>query len=50
MDSISQNTPSNHVDTARLWDRLMEMAQIGATPNGGVKRQALSAEDAAARL
>jgi len=50
MDSISQNTPSNHVDTARLGDRLMGMAQIGATPNGGVNRQALSAEDAAARL
>lgn len=26
----------------RLWDSLMEMAQIGATPKGGVNRQALT--------
>ena len=33
----------------RLWDSLEEMAQIGATPDGGVKRLALSAEDGEAR-
>lgn len=37
------------VDQDRLWHRLMEMAQHGATPRGGVNRQAFSAEDAAAR-
>lgn len=33
----------------RLWDRHMTMAQIGATPKGGVNRQALSPEDVQAR-
>jgi N-carbamoyl-L-amino-acid hydrolase len=37
------------VDEARLWDRHMEMAKIGATPKGGVNRQALTPEDARAR-
>lgn len=37
------------VDEERLWDRLMTMAQYGATPAGGVNRQALSAEDISAR-
>jgi N-carbamoyl-L-amino-acid hydrolase len=37
------------VDGARLWRRLMAMAEIGATPAGGVNRQALSIEDRAAR-
>jgi beta-ureidopropionase / N-carbamoyl-L-amino-acid hydrolase len=40
---------SDAVQGERLWRRLMEMAQIGATPKGGVNRQALSSEDAAAR-
>ncbi len=30
------------IDGARLWSRLMEMAQIGATPLGGCNRQALT--------
>ncbi len=30
------------IDGARLWAALMELAQIGATPKGGVKRLALS--------
>ncbi|WJF91687.1 Zn-dependent hydrolase [Paraburkholderia bonniea] len=30
---------------ARLWASLMDMAQIGATPRGGVRRLALSDED-----
>ncbi len=37
------------VDGARLWDALMEMARIGATPKGGVKRLALTDLDRAAR-
>jgi N-carbamoyl-L-amino-acid hydrolase len=41
--------PSDHVREARLWQRHMEMARLGATAKGGVNRQALSAEDAAAR-
>lgn len=40
-------TPTINPD--RLWQSLMEMAQIGATPEGGNCRLALSAEDAAAR-
>ncbi|WP_459615993.1 M20 family metallo-hydrolase [Bordetella sp. 2513F-2] len=42
-------TPSSYVDEARLSARLQEMARIGATPAGGVNRQALSAEDAQAQ-
>ena len=30
------------IDGARLWDSLMELARIGATPKGGVKRLALT--------
>lgn len=37
------------VDAQRLWTRLMAMAAIGATPAGGVNRQALSSEDAQAQ-
>jgi N-carbamoyl-L-amino-acid hydrolase len=37
------------VDGQRLWDSLMEMARIGATPKGGVCRLALSDEDRAGR-
>lgn len=33
------------VNGIRLWSRLVEMAKIGATPNGGVCRLALSNED-----
>jgi N-carbamoyl-L-amino-acid hydrolase len=33
----------------RLWQRLMEIATIGATGRGGVNRQALTPEDTAAR-
>jgi N-carbamoyl-L-amino-acid hydrolase len=40
---------TNHrIDGERLWDSLMRMAEIGATPRGGVRRLALSAEDARA--
>jgi N-carbamoyl-L-amino-acid hydrolase len=37
-------------DGARLWDSLMEMARIGATPKGGVCRLALSDLDRDARI
>jgi len=40
---------AGRVDEARLWQRHMEMARIGAIPGGGVNRAALSAEDIAAR-
>ncbi|HEY1855986.1 Zn-dependent hydrolase [Acidocella sp.] len=36
---------NQRIDGARLWDTLMEIAKIGATPKGGVKRITLSAED-----
>lgn len=37
------------VNEQRLWQRHADMAKLGGTPKGGVNRQALSAEDAAAR-
>lgn len=37
------------INPVRLWQRHEAMAQIGATPAGGVNRQALSSEDIAAR-
>src|SRR5208283_1252060 len=37
------------VDGARLWDSLMEMAKIGATPKGGCKRLTLTDLDKQAR-
>ena len=39
----------DRVDQQRLWQRHMEMAQIGAIPNNGVNRAAFSAEDIEAR-
>ena len=45
------STPGSNqrIDGRRLWDSLMEMAQIGATPKGGVRRLALSEVDRAGR-
>lgn len=40
---------NQRIDGARLWDSLMAMAQIGATPRGGVRRLALDSVDAAGR-
>ena len=37
------------IDGARLWDGLMRMAEVGATPKGGVCRLALSQTDAQGR-
>lgn len=44
---IDQKTESGQprVNGERFWDSLMEMAQIGAIPKGGVCRLALSEED-----
>ena len=36
------------IDADRLWTRLMRLAEIGATPAGGVNRQALSEGEIAA--
>ena len=41
---------NQRIDGARLWDTLMEIAKIGATPKGGVKRITLSEEDRQGRL
>jgi N-carbamoyl-L-amino-acid hydrolase len=38
-----------HINAARLWESLMELAKIGATPKGGVKRLTLTDEDRGAR-
>lgn len=40
---------SNYVDGGRLWRRLMNLAQFGATARGGVSRLALSGEEIKAR-
>jgi N-carbamoyl-L-amino-acid hydrolase len=40
---------ANRVNEKRLWQRHLEMAQIGAIPNNGVNRAALSQEDILAR-
>ncbi|AQH01649.1 Zn-dependent hydrolase [Burkholderia sp. KK1] len=37
------------IDGARLWQSLMDMAQVGATPKGGVRRLALTTEDVKGR-
>jgi len=49
-ESQSIETLVAAVSEERLWDRHMEIAKIGATGRGGVNRQALSPEDAEARL
>ena len=38
-------TGNQRIDPARLWDSLMDMARIGATPKGGVRRLALGPVD-----
>ena len=40
---------ANAVREDRLWQRHADMAKLGGTQKGGVNRQALSAEDVAAR-
>ena len=43
------STPALQVHSARLWDSLMALAQIGATDKGGVRRLALTELDRQAR-
>ena len=43
------NPADLRIDGERLWQALMAMARIGATPAGGVKRLALTDEDRAGR-
>ncbi|RDD93275.1 Zn-dependent hydrolase [Acidovorax sp. BoFeN1] len=38
-------TATPRIDADRLWKSLMDLAQIGATPKGGVRRIALTDED-----
>jgi N-carbamoyl-L-amino-acid hydrolase len=40
---------NQRIDGQRLWDSLMAMAEIGATPKGGVKRLTLTEVDKAGR-
>ena len=43
MSVVAQNSVANlRVNGKRLWDSLMQLAQIGATPKGGVCRLALT--------
>lgn len=37
--------PNLKIDPDRLWDTLMETARFGGTPDGGIRRLALSEED-----
>ncbi|MGI9598125.1 MAG: Zn-dependent hydrolase [Acidimicrobiales bacterium] len=46
---MNATTQIETVDRDRLWSRLMEMATVGPTLNGGSNRQALSDDDAAGR-
>ncbi|MGA0612772.1 Zn-dependent hydrolase [Caldimonas sp. KR1-144] len=45
--SPAPSTPQ--IDAQRLWQSLMDLARIGATPKGGVRRIALTDEDRAGR-
>ncbi len=46
---MSRSESNRRVDGQRLWDSLMEMAEIGATPKGGVNRLALTDLDRESR-
>jgi N-carbamoyl-L-amino-acid hydrolase len=46
---MAEGSVAGAVREDRLWQRHADMAKLGGTPGGGVNRQALSAEDAAAR-
>ncbi|WP_421991122.1 Zn-dependent hydrolase [Roseococcus sp.] len=43
------SSTNQKINGARLWDALMAMAEIGATPKGGVKRLTLTEVDKAGR-
>jgi N-carbamoyl-L-amino-acid hydrolase len=42
---MSDARTNQRIDGTRLWDSLMDMARIGATPKGGVRRLALGPVD-----
>ena len=42
MSQVSTPTSQLRINGSRLWDSLMRLAQIGATPKGGVARLALT--------
>ena len=46
---MSRNQPLIEIDSARLNERIQDIAAIGPTKNGGSNRQALTDEDAEAR-
>lgn len=46
---MTGGSAAERVDEARLWQRHLDLAEIGATPKGGVNRQALTAEEVEAR-
>src|SRR5512140_2624958 len=46
---MSTKPADMRIDAERLWDSLMQMAKIGATPKGGVKRLTLTDLDRQAR-
>jgi N-carbamoyl-L-amino-acid hydrolase len=46
---VARASDDLRVNGRRLWRRLMEMAEIGATPAGGCNRQALTDEDKTGR-
>jgi N-carbamoyl-L-amino-acid hydrolase len=49
MSAPSAALTNQRISGARLWDTLMEIARIGATPKGGVKRISLTEVDKAGR-
>jgi N-carbamoyl-L-amino-acid hydrolase len=42
---MTQPSTNLRIDPQRLWDTIMETAQFGATPKGGIKRLTLSDDD-----
>jgi N-carbamoyl-L-amino-acid hydrolase len=42
---MTQPGTNLRIDPQRLWDTIMETAQLGATPKGGIKRLTLSDDD-----
>lgn len=46
---MSTSASNQRIDGRRLWDSLMAMAEVGATPKGGVRRLALTPVDKAGR-
>jgi N-carbamoyl-L-amino-acid hydrolase len=48
-ESLVSNPQNMRINEERLWDSLMEMARIGATPKGGCARLALTDLDKAGR-